>query len=116
MPELSRRLEQEVLSVKERVMGPLDRLPQWTRSTKSWFAQSWIGGALRVKPPPAEGNAAASQQLSDAENAELDALIAETDRMGAEWEDSWNGTQAAAKLKLQQDQQQQRQADRDAKR
>lgn len=116
MPELSRRLETEVLSVKERVMGPLDRLPHYTRSTKSWFSQSWLGGALRVKPPPSEGSGPPSQQLSDAENAELDALIAETDRMGAEWEDSWNGTQAANKQKLQHEQQQQREAAHEAKR
>jgi len=78
-----------------------NQLPALTSSAKLWLSSTWVGSSLRIAPPPldADGRPIVAQhaQLSDAENAELDLLAAEGERMEREWSESWSGKQQAAK-------------------
>lgn len=93
--DLSVKLGEVIVHQKETVMTPLNSLPLYTHSFKSWLSSTRVGQFLRISPPREGG--AAGQELTAAESAELALLTQETDRMEREWEESWMGKREADK-------------------
>jgi hypothetical protein len=97
--DLSIKLGQVCVEKKEQIMHPFtDTIPEYTRSTKKWMASTRLGQFLHIAPPAAAGQQPhEQQQLTAAEELELDLLSQETARLEREWEDSWSGKAQAKK-------------------